>query len=50
MVMSCRVEAAALTMQQMYSMSSVLDIDYVDSRYRTLWLQVFAQLRERPSL
>ena len=49
MVMSCRVEAAALTMQQMYSMSSVFDLGCIDSRYRVLWLQVFAQLREQPS-
>ena len=50
MVMSCRVEAAALTMQQMYSMSSVVDVGCVDSRYRMLWPQVFVQLREQPSL
>ena len=41
MVMSCRVEAAALTMQQMYSMSSVKMSGVIESRFRMLWLRVF---------
>ena len=50
MIMSCRVEAASLAMQQMYSMSTVLDIAViVDSRCQMPWLQVFVRSRVQRS-